>query len=417
MAASQRRRDHCPGLAALEDSVNVGVFRLHDGVWAEMAKYSSWQIADIDMLSPDEGWLVGSDNYPFGPVLLHYGRGRFDRAGSAAVMRLNGRLLGVSMTSPTEGFAVGATTAGGAVTDGIVLRCQNGQGSEAAGLPGEALVDVAMAGPDEGWAIGERGTTLHYAAGTWAATRQSAPVRLSGLALDGAGSGLAVGAGGRALRLHQEIWEPADTGLSGDLVAVSMPEADSAWAVGSRDEGRGGLIGKLEGGTWIAVQEPQLTGRLAAVDMLSPVLGWAGASSTWDVPAAPGILLRYGPPMPTPAPQSREPVELSGIVTIAEEEMSFTAVANGCPGEGRSWWIETACSDFWARFGALFPEEPAPPQLMAYARILGRLSPQGYHGHLGSYEHEIEVVRVLDMVRVDACPLSHVHLPLAQRGP
>jgi hypothetical protein len=95
----------------------------------------------------------------------------------------------------------------------------------------------------------------------------------------------------------------------------------------------------------------------------------------------------------------------------------------GIPGYGRGYWLkDTADSGFWSRFAELTPQfmqrsrvgsmEASPS---VFVRFIGHASPRrslfewhGY-GHLGLYDREITVTRLIEM-RVDTRPGAYLIL-------
>ena len=80
-----------------------------------------------------------------------------------------------------------------AVGDGPALHYQAGAWTEAP-LPSTVRLNgVAMAGPGEGWAVGDAGAILHYVAGRWEAASSPTRANLRAVAMRGSGEGWAVG--------------------------------------------------------------------------------------------------------------------------------------------------------------------------------------------------------------------------------
>lgn len=114
----------------------------------------------IDMLSPQEGWIVG--DYDFKGLILHYSGGVWQ----IELIDVFGPLHDVDMWNNEIGFAVGET--GNDRDDpGIIMQYQQGTWQEMA-IPTKAkLFAVQMVSQNEAWAVGEHGTVLHYQAGQW----------------------------------------------------------------------------------------------------------------------------------------------------------------------------------------------------------------------------------------------------------
>ncbi len=127
------------------------------------------RIYGIAMISPDEGWAVGSLSGGTGPhpahpekaLVEHYSQGKWQRDTSfAGPPDSNGySLYGIAMASASEGWAIGS--------NGLIVHDLNGTWTQVTSPTGQTLRSIAMVSPTEGWAIGEQGTILHYSNGAW----------------------------------------------------------------------------------------------------------------------------------------------------------------------------------------------------------------------------------------------------------
>lgn len=109
---------------------------------------------DLAMVSPDEGWAVGSQLGPYGdpanPVILHYK----DCSWTSVAANYPGMtLVSVSMGSATDGWAVGGSSAGRQ----LALHYTNGAWQETS-LPGENTFDgtnqmARMRSAGDGWIV------------------------------------------------------------------------------------------------------------------------------------------------------------------------------------------------------------------------------------------------------------------------
>lgn len=116
----------------------------------------------------------------------------------------------------------------------------------------------------------------------------------------------------------------------------------------------------------------------------------------------------HGAPLATETPTSTPegPAVYEGIYGAMFEVSEFVTGTLRCPGHGAGWWL-VPNEEFWDRFKALYPDpHPFPPPIpdMVFTRFRGLLSPPGRFGHLGAYEHEVRVVELLAMVKIEACP-------------
>jgi photosystem II stability/assembly factor-like uncharacterized protein len=83
----------------------------HNGNWEEVVPELAENLFDpvIDMVSAEEGWIVGSNGY-----ILHYQDGQWQKVDSPT----DNDLLSISMVSAEEGWAVGRNS--------TILHYQNG---------------------------------------------------------------------------------------------------------------------------------------------------------------------------------------------------------------------------------------------------------------------------------------------------
>jgi len=147
----------------------------------------SWS---IQMLSATDGWAVATPN-GFTPNqqtigdILHYDGSSWKPSAEPPV---NGylRLESVSFATPNDGWAVGQIIPFNSATTlaaGVLLHYSGGQWQTAETIPQADVYGVSMISPTEGWATGERYTLetssegsranpagallLHYAGGQW----------------------------------------------------------------------------------------------------------------------------------------------------------------------------------------------------------------------------------------------------------
>ncbi|HEY7349691.1 MAG TPA: hypothetical protein VH599_15350 [Ktedonobacterales bacterium] len=152
------------------------IVHYHDGHWwrvaapgSEQLDVSNPQLSNISMGSPDEGWAVGGGSdlqqgRTTTAFILHYSGGRWTRYGSP--MR-NTRLNQVQMLSPTDGWMVGGSNLdlAGAETS-LLLHYDGKRWTQAPAPPVEVITGLDMLSATDGWATGE-GTILHYNGQLW----------------------------------------------------------------------------------------------------------------------------------------------------------------------------------------------------------------------------------------------------------
>jgi|GEM_PF-5984901 len=239
-------------------------------------------LASTSMISDEEGWAVGSEQFDFGmtvrpeyrftPLIYHYQHGMWQRLQTPDIGD-GYALTMVQMTSATDGWASGYQTQNPApllhydgvvwrpsvapMTDGYIVRIvrafsphdvwavrespTNGisviryDGTDwrltSLAIPVGTHVELAMASPQEGWAslyttlsatASPSTTLMHYVAGTWQIDHTEQNSALSSLTFAPDGTGWAAGSGsGNAyslLRYVQGHWSPVAAPFSHNAV-------------------------------------------------------------------------------------------------------------------------------------------------------------------------------------------------------
>lgn len=232
------------------------------------------EMMGISMVSSRDGWAVGrtvgGDPTRSEGVLAHYQNGHWMlETPPAYTLTLNS----VAMLSASDGWIVG--------DGGAILHYTGGHWVSVASPTHDPLSGVYMLSATDGWAVSRGGAILHYNGAGWAIVTTGAPLRsLWSLTMVSPGEGWAVGLN-VIVHYHQGIWTTLHlAGLPGfpsvtDLRSVAMLSASEGWAVGV---GPGGavLILHYQNGQWsLDTSAPKVTGLLSAVAMASPDEGWA----------------------------------------------------------------------------------------------------------------------------------------------
>jgi photosystem II stability/assembly factor-like uncharacterized protein len=301
-----------PGSNCVTDSSKPDqgiIMHYQDGQWQEAAQIAGdgktryFTLSGLAMVSPDEGWAVGSEG-----TIVHYHNGVWTRVASP-IAQEGGTLYSVAMVSATEGWAVGEY--------GTILHYHNGAWSIVANtlpriaptatphlnLSQYSLHDIAMVSPTEGWAVGNTWTMagtgsnsvrvdggdpviLHYQSGRW--TTQPLPdfkshfgcsarpticpmVRLGSISMLSVREGWAVGstvlrpgADGITLPILLHYiggkWTWVD--LPGDAVSrIYMRSATDGWMLKGFFNGGGQSIAlHYDGHSWTPVSDPLFAG-------------------------------------------------------------------------------------------------------------------------------------------------------------
>ncbi len=131
------------------------------------------RLLGITMVSASEGWAVGYDpggrrGHPTGPaqgLIVHYHQSAWEVQSTFPKPSSNTSFYfsAVAMISSEEGWAVGQ--------EGVIVHYLNGAWQQVNSPTGANLASVALVSVSEGWAVGERGTILHYQGGVWSVYR------------------------------------------------------------------------------------------------------------------------------------------------------------------------------------------------------------------------------------------------------
>jgi len=262
---------------------------------------SSIDLLGIDMLSPSEGWAVGSRG-----VILHYQHGHWYMVDNPALSLINGRAVSsisvpasnsawatyyldilhydgkvwnrvprpdgwdgqpnaLDMNSATEGWAVVGET------HSVFFHYKDDTWQKAFTLDDDVTNSINMLSTQEGWAVSLH-RFIHYHDGYWSVDKVSGSPTggvLRNLSMATNESGWAVGDKGTMYHWDGRSWTRYTSPVQDDLSSVSMTSAANGWAVGSN-----GTLLHYNGQAWIVY--PHLTSKfIFGVKMVSANEGWA----------------------------------------------------------------------------------------------------------------------------------------------
>ncbi len=250
--------------------------RLLNGRWSEyeMPTVNGRQInfTDLAFINRDEGWAVGEYYEPtsndFLGVIAHY-----TTAGGWQIEYTDTTsLVGLTMQSTGEGWAVGWRFSPGG-PQAVYAHRQNGRWASANGPTAFALLDADVRANGTGWAVGYTGALLRLQNGQWSTTRVPSSGSLYAAAFD-SGAGWAGGAGGTLLRYEDGAWTAATSPTRNTLYDMALM-GTTGWAVGNQ-----GTILRLDNGQWQTVSSPTSL-PLRSLALSGPQDGWAvGAAGT-----------------------------------------------------------------------------------------------------------------------------------------
>lgn len=254
-----------------------GLILHYDGrTWTGVPSPTETFLHAVQMLAPNDGWAVGDSAFLNGAILHYDGTAWTPQPlpASLSAGTLNAvSLYGLAMTSPDDGWAVGAVqpisqpTPGvttydpNALPTGLILRYTHGQWAVATTINGATLQSISISPSGAGWAAGRTDTfTYNNSAGP-------DPVDVSApLLLQLTGSSWA------------RVTSPAPSpGTFGYILAGS---ADQSWLVTGPDMSTGapGLL-RFDGRAWSVVPLPIIADTrewiITSLAMPSPSEGWA----------------------------------------------------------------------------------------------------------------------------------------------
>ncbi len=134
----------------------------YDGVsWREASLPVSAQFNAIAAVSPTDIWIAGDGSYAYPPdgnaTILHYDGKTWTRQATPRLADYFS-ITSLSMVSPTEGWAVGSATLDGSKgwypPTGAILRYVNGTWRMAKTLPAMNLQTISMGSASDGWVGG-----------------------------------------------------------------------------------------------------------------------------------------------------------------------------------------------------------------------------------------------------------------------
>jgi len=241
-------------------------------------------------LSLKNGWIVG--NYG---LIRYFILTPFWRSQSIPISSSNMNLNSVCMTSTENGWAVGEA--------GTILHYRSGAWVKSLSPVDTTLSSIHMVSADEGWVVGEEGVILHYIKssaddpnGQWEKQDNPSTSNLHSVYVSQHGEGQegwAVGERGTILHYASGRWSAsadATIAASVDLYSVYVVSPIKVWAVG-----KAGTILHYDGHSWKEVGSPT-NKDLCSLYMGSDEEGWAvGKRGTilhyktgkWDVQPSP----------------------------------------------------------------------------------------------------------------------------------
>jgi hypothetical protein len=229
--------------------------RAGSGPWTKQhGGPTSYSLHAVWAAGMNDAWAVGDYISGYGPAILRYIGGTWQRVAHSLNFGNLGSLYDVEMASSAEGYAVGF--------QGIV-RWDGTQWTRVAQFTG-TLYGMSLPGPGQGWAVGSSGQIWQNVNGTWNRVTSPMPtsVDLLSVHMDSPSHGWAVGYqrtspyGGKLLEYNGSEWIDQSSLVPSGVRRLTDVRTDSSgqngWAVGSWQGTRTTNILRLTDGVWSA---------------------------------------------------------------------------------------------------------------------------------------------------------------------
>ncbi len=132
-----------------------------------------------------------------------------------------------------------------------------------------SLYSVSMTSKQNGWAVGENGSILHWDGQKWTMITSPTAENLNAVQMRNASDGWAVGSTGTVLRWNGTTWSPISFPTTSNLLSLSIVSADNVWVAGWK-------IFHWNGIEWSQVTTPNNYSRaIAMVPGSNGTDGWA----------------------------------------------------------------------------------------------------------------------------------------------
>jgi PKD repeat protein len=230
-----------------------GVLLKWDGEkWISFQSPTNETIQAIDMLAPDNGWMVGAD-------IFHWDGNNWNADPNTGYS-----LSGIDMLSPTDGWAVG--------DPGIFHWDGNTWNSVTNPITYPNFTVIEMISTDDGWIINRGENLLHWDGSDWSeVTIPSSNKFLEDISMLSSTNGWAVGGGGTILHWDGSQWSQVTSPITGTeyLSSIDMVSDDDGW-IGT-DYGK---ILHWDGVSWNLYSQTKAD-TINSIDMVSPNEGWA----------------------------------------------------------------------------------------------------------------------------------------------
>lgn len=240
-----------------------------DGVtWTRVPSEPEWGFSGVSFLSHTDGWAVGWD------YVAHENHSYFARWDGASWVTVVGpitdtQLYDIVMVSPTDGWAVGSLTCYACEGHGRIYHWDGSVWNQFS-TARRGLFAVSAAAADDTWAVGYEGVIVHWDGTNWTEVASPTTNHLESIAMRSAVDGWACGGEG-VFHWDGSAWTQS-LGTFATLYSITASSSTDVWAAGWA-----GLVVRWDGATW--TEMPRLVAwDYYDISMFSPTEGWASAS-------------------------------------------------------------------------------------------------------------------------------------------
>jgi len=192
----------------------------YNGAWVVHSEPIDAPLSDITMLSESSGWAVGGPSAAGGTILRYNGS-----SWQQVSCPVSSWLRAIDMLSVNDGWIVGV--------GGAVLRW-NGSAWEGGSIaPGLALLDVDAISATDVWAVGYEvgggGVLYHWNGASWSRLDSPNGAKLNAVQMVASRFGWAVGDGGTVLRYNGSSWQQVASPVTAAINTLDMVSCDEGW--------------------------------------------------------------------------------------------------------------------------------------------------------------------------------------------
>lgn len=242
--------------------------------WVWISNTPRLNFWDIQILSYDDGWLVGGwccD--PWISIINHWDGLTWENVANPGQYQL----FTINMINPNEGWAGGQF--------GELLYYKDGLWQKYQSPTGKDIVDISMVSDREGWAISNSGYSsegsqiLKFSDGEWTVFASDYK-SLHGIDMTSSTNGWIVGGNGQLLHYDGNNWNVFASPTNGYIYRVQMISDEIGWA-----SGWNGLLLSYNDGEWKVFPSPDQShkDRFYSIDFISPTEGWIAGEKIYHL--------------------------------------------------------------------------------------------------------------------------------------